>query len=122
MRLKPVARVWCVTVSGLRGRGARDLKCFQEASLRLEPDACRHHGQAYGSQFETSHDRALSAAQDIRHELGGKNHISLLELPPPKPKGMQGRTYEARINRLKSYETICSQYEMMLFARLHGRI
>jgi len=64
----------------------------------------------------------LSAAQDIRHELGGKNHISLLELPPPKPKGMQWRTYEARINRLKGYKTICYQYDMMLVAGLHGRI
>ena len=27
---------------------------------------------AYGSQFEAQHDRALSAAQDIRYELAGK--------------------------------------------------
>jgi hypothetical protein len=77
---------------------------------------------AYGSQFETPHDRALSTAQDIRHELGGKNYISLFELPPPKTKGMHWRTYEGKLKRLDGYETICSQYDMMLLARLGGRI
>ncbi len=60
---------------------------------------------AYGSQFETPRDRALSAAQDIRYRLGGKDYISLLDgLPPPKPKGMHWRTYETKIKRCNRYE------------------
>ena len=73
---------------------------------------------AYGSQFETPHDRALSAAQDIRYELGGKIFVSLDEITPPKPKGMHRRTFEAKIKRLNRYESVCSQYEMALSERL----
>jgi hypothetical protein len=67
---------------------------------------------AYGSQFETPHDRALSAAQDIRYRLGGKDYISLLHgLDPPKPKGMHWRTYEAKIKRCQAYEGAFVQAE-----------
>jgi hypothetical protein len=72
---------------------------------------------AYGSQFETPLDRALSAAQDIRYRLGGKDYISLEELSPPKPKGMHWCTYEAKINRCEAYEAICNQHLMRFVAR-----
>jgi hypothetical protein len=54
---------------------------------------------AYGSQFETPQDRALSAAQNIRYRLGGKDYVSVDGLLPPKPKGMHWRTYEVKIKR-----------------------
>jgi hypothetical protein len=77
---------------------------------------------AYGSQFEAPHDRALSAAQDIRYELGGQNFVPLDDITPPKPKGMHWRTYQARIKRLKRYETICFQHDLTFLVRLRGRI
>jgi hypothetical protein len=77
---------------------------------------------AYGSQFETPHDRALSAAQDVGYELRGRNYIPLDEFPPPKPKGMHLRTYQAKLKRLKRYEAIIFQRDMMLMAQLRGRI
>jgi hypothetical protein len=73
---------------------------------------------AYGSQFETPHDRALSAAQDLRYRLGGKDYVSLLDgIPPPKPKGMHWRTYEAKIKRCEAYEGICNQHLIRFVAR-----
>ncbi len=77
---------------------------------------------AYGSQFETPHDRALSAAQDIRYELGGAIFVPLDDIAPPKPKGMHWRTYEAKIKGLKRYEAVCLQRDMTLLARLRGGI
>ncbi len=77
---------------------------------------------AYGSQFEAPHDRALSAAQDIRFELGGATFIPLGDIAPPKPKGMHWRTYETKIKRLKRYEAVCIQRDMTFLARLRGRI
>jgi hypothetical protein len=72
--------------------------------------ACRHswgRQVAYGSQFQTPHDRALSAAQDIRYRLAGKDDISLVDSkPPPRPKGMHCRTYERAVRRCESYETL----------------
>ena len=73
---------------------------------------------AYGSQFEAPHYRALSAAKDIRYELGGKHFVSLDGLMPPKPKGMHQRTYDTKIMRLRRYESACFQYEMSLSGRL----
>ena len=49
---------------------------------------------AYGSQFQSPHDRALTKAQMIRHRLGGREWLSGLDGFPPKPKGMHWRTYE----------------------------
>jgi hypothetical protein len=72
---------------------------------------------AYGSQFETPHDRALSKAQDIRYRLGGQDYISVDGLPPPKPKGMHWRTYEEKIKHCEAYEAICNQYLMRFVGR-----
>jgi hypothetical protein len=49
---------------------------------------------AYGSQFETPRDRALSQAQNLRYRLGGKDYLSLAAPDPPKPRGMHWRTYD----------------------------
>jgi hypothetical protein len=66
---------------------------------------------AYGSQFETRHDRALSRAQDIRYRLGGPDHVSVIDgITPPKPKGMHRRTYETKLKRLEIYEGQCFHY------------
>ena len=59
---------------------------------------------AYGSQFETAYDRALSQSQNIRYRLGGKDYLSLAAGVPPKPKGMHWRTYEAQLERCQAYE------------------
>jgi hypothetical protein len=74
---------------------------------------------AYGSQFETPHDRALSMAQDIRYDLGGKDHVSIIDgFLPPKPKGMHWRTYEAKIKQCETYEAISFQHLEDLLERL----
>ena len=73
---------------------------------------------AYGSQFETPHDRALSMAQDMRYQLGGKNHVAIDDFPPPKPKGMHWRTYEARLKRLEAYEFAVNQRLAFFLERL----
>jgi hypothetical protein len=76
---------------------------------------------AYGSQFETLHDRALSAAQDIRYRLGGKDFVSIIDaIPPPKPKGMHWRTYERKIKRSEAYESKSFQYLNVMLSRLRG--
>jgi len=46
---------------------------------------------AYRSQNETTRDRQLSKAQEIRRQLGG--NASLCAPFPDKPKGMHGTTY-----------------------------
>ena len=54
---------------------------------------CRHCRRlSYDSQIETAHSRALRRVQAIRMKLGGSP--SLIEDFPPKPRGMQRRTYE----------------------------
>lgn len=53
---------------------------------------CRDcHGFAYRSQRESDEDRLFTRAQNIRIRLGGSG--SLVDLFPPKPKGMHWRTY-----------------------------
>jgi hypothetical protein len=77
---------------------------------------------AYGSQFETPHDRALSAAQDIRYRLAGAEYISLLDrISAPKPKWMRWRTYEKMSRRCLRQEAICDQYLDRLLGRLKMR-
>ena len=59
---------------------------------------------AYGSQFECSRDRTLSAAQRIRHRLGGNEWLSILDAFPPKPKGMRWATFEQLQRKCETYE------------------
>jgi hypothetical protein len=73
---------------------------------------------AYGSQFESPHDRALNAAQDIRYRLGWKDYASIDDCMPPKPKWMRWRTYERIIQRCEANEAICNQYLWGILARL----
>jgi hypothetical protein len=77
---------------------------------------------AYGSQFETWHDRTLSLAQDIRYRLGGKDFISIAGAMPPKPKGMHWRTYEALVKRCKAHEIKCNLYFWQFGSRLRSRL
>jgi hypothetical protein len=89
--------------------GARSFACRQTWGRQV----------AYGSQFETPYDRALSAAQDIRYRLGGKDYISLLDgVRPPKPKGMHRQTYEQILRRCESYEAIANQHLVRFLVRL----
>jgi hypothetical protein len=76
---------------------------------------------AYGSQFETPRDRALSAAQAIRCKLGGKDYISIDGDMPPKPKWMRWRTYERITQRCEAYEAICNLYLLGFLARLKNQ-
>jgi hypothetical protein len=73
---------------------------------------------AYGSQFESPRDRALSAAQDIRYRLGGKEFESIIDgVPPPKPKWMRWRTYEKIIRRCDTYEAMINRQLAALLGR-----
>jgi hypothetical protein len=73
---------------------------------------------AYGSQFETPHDRALSAAQDIRYRLGGKDCLSTIDDFPPKPKWMRWRTYDKIMRRYETYENIANDRLVAIVNRL----
>jgi hypothetical protein len=73
---------------------------------------------AYGSQFETPRDRALSAAHDIRYRLGGKDFIPICNGIPPKPKWMRWRTYERIVHRCEANEAVCHQHLSGCLARL----
>ena len=75
---------------------------------------------AYGSQFETPGNRALSRAQDIRYGLGGKEYLSIIDgLTPPKPKGMHWRTYDALISRSERYERQSLAHLSAFLLRFH---
>ncbi|MDI9848135.1 hypothetical protein QM467_08740 [Rhodoblastus sp. 17X3] len=73
---------------------------------------------AYGSQFETWHDRAITQARHVRRKLGGEDwELSYGDPMPEKPKGMHWRTYERKIKRINRYESICNQQLIMCLAR-----
>jgi len=79
-------RTWFVCPG--RGCGRRVAKLYSVGRYYV----CRHCGNlAYSSQREDAGDRALSRAQAIRKRLGGS--ANMLELFPPKPKGMHWKTY-----------------------------
>jgi hypothetical protein len=79
------------------------------ADCFLSRQACEPQ-VAYGSQFQTWHDRACSAARAVRHRLGGSDYVDFNGEPPPKPKGMHWRTYEREIARIKALENACNLY------------
>jgi hypothetical protein len=73
---------------------------------------------AYNSQFESPHDRALSAAQDIRYRLAGKEYVSTWGgISPPKPKGMHWRTYDRIMKRCEAYEEKDNSYILKICSR-----
>lgn len=76
---------------------------------------------AYASQFETWHDRAITRARHLRRELGGEDwQLSYGETMSGKPKGMHWRTYESKIKKCESRETLLDQYLVELLARFKG--
>ena len=77
---------------------------------------------AYGSQFESPYDRAISQAQNIRYRLGGKEYLSLVAPDPPKPKGMHWRTYQAKLEQCEAFEMKWSFACAGFIARLKNRL
>jgi len=75
-------------------------------------------GVAYGSQFQTKFDRAVSAAQRIRTNLAGPEWAALDGSDPPKPKWMRWRKYDRIMERADAYEAIADQRLWALVARL----
>ena len=73
---------------------------------------------AYGSQFQTWHDRACSAARAARHRLGGSDYAVFNGELPPKPKGMHWRTYEREIARIETLESACNLYLLPFIGEL----
>lgn len=73
---------------------------------------------AYGSQFESRHNRALATAQRIRCRLAGPEWGGLDGLDPPKPKWMRRRTYERLLERSWKYEQIADERLTWLVGRL----
>jgi hypothetical protein len=65
---------------------------------------------AYGSQFQSRYDRAVTAAQDIRYRLAGKDFLCVFDGPPPKPKWMRWHTYEKIMQRCDAYEAEVRQH------------
>lgn len=58
---------------------------------------------AYQSQRETPSDRAMRKARKLHRRLGGDG-LALGQFAPPKPKGMQWRTYERLVARWQAAE------------------
>ena len=96
-----------------RGCGRRVAKLYCAGRYYV----CRHCGDlAYSSQREDAGDRALRRAQTIRKKLGGS--ANMLELFPPKPKGMHWRTYE----RLSAQSRRMEYQSNILMAEKFGMI
>jgi hypothetical protein len=68
--------------------------------------ACRHcYGLGYESRLESVRLRGLGKARKIRMKIGGDANV--LDVFPPKPKGMHWRTY----NRLRQvYEVTVARF------------
>jgi hypothetical protein len=73
---------------------------------------------AYGSQFQTPYDRALSQARKIRARIGGPGWESLEDPFPPKPKGMRWATYDRAAQRCEGYEATADARLITLAGRL----
>jgi hypothetical protein len=73
---------------------------------------------AYGSQFQTKFDRAVTAAQRIRTNLAGPEWAPLDGSDPPKPKWMRWRTYDRILARADAYEAIADEHTLRLVVRL----
>lgn len=74
---------------------------------------------AYGSQFKTPYDRAISGAFRIRQRLDKTGiYHSIGDFVPPKPKRMHWRTFEKLLEKLESYETITEAHTAFLMNRL----
>jgi hypothetical protein len=73
---------------------------------------------AYGSQFETWHERAFSRSAEIRRRLGGRGSDTGM---PLKPKGMHWSTYEEQLERWEADELKCDLRFVSVVARLRNR-
>jgi hypothetical protein len=76
---------------------------------------------AYSSQFQTWHDRALTAGQKLRSDLGGPDWAGYNGDDPPKPKWMRWKTYNRILDRSYRYEAIADQHLVHFVARLMSR-
>ena len=94
-----------------RTPGAHTFSCRQTWGRRV----------AYGSQFQTASDRAISAAQAIRERLGGRDWISLFDPFPPKPKGQRWQTYLQLSDRCATYESISMHHLRAFIERMQRR-
>lgn len=65
---------------------------------------------AYGSQFQSWHERTCSAVRAARYRLGGSDYMDFDSELPPKPRGMHWRTYEREIARIETLENACNVY------------
>jgi hypothetical protein len=64
---------------------------------------CRHcYNIAYSSQSEVRYDRMLRRANKLRRALGGEPGTA--HFVAPKPKGMWERTYQRKVDEIRSCE------------------
>ena len=99
----------------------------RECSVLWMPPGAKHFASrqrwarqvAYGSQFESWHDRALSGARRIRARLDRTGNYGSIDDPlPPKPKWMRWRTYDRLAEKCEAYEDACTAFTALLVGRL----
>jgi hypothetical protein len=70
---------------------------------------------AYGSQFATRYDRALTAFQRLRYQLGAPQYVSIFRGVPPRRKWMRSTTYDKIIRQCDRHEaTIIGHLEALV--------
>jgi hypothetical protein len=81
---------------------------------------CRHcYDLSYENQREDLHTRIISKAQKIRQRLGGS--ASLMELLPPKPKGLHWRTYSRRYLKVRTADRVGMHATLAHLERMSAR-
>jgi hypothetical protein len=73
---------------------------------------------AYGSQFQTWYDRALSQGQGLRTKLGGPEWAGYNGDDPPKPRWMRWKTYNRILERSYEYESLADRRLIYFAARI----
>ena len=101
--------------------------CGQSAAILYRAGdafACRRcYGLNYSSQHESPRLRCISRSRKIRMRLGGSE--SLLEPFPPRPRGMQQRTYKRLRARGEAADADAfsrgASFVTTLFSTWHGK-